>query len=293
MKDGLVALTGGAGGVGARLVEALQRRGYLVRALEHRRPVPAADERLRGDLLDPAAVTELVAGAHGVVHAAAVTHARSSRGYGPVNVEGTRILLGAAAAAGVSRFVHVSTHAIDEVGGGGYSRSKAEAERLVAASGLETVVVRLPEVVGGGGREGVDRLLAAARAGRPLLVVGRGAHELRPVHVDDVAAAVAAAVDAPAAAGRVYTLGVPAVTFRELAERARDAYGGRSRILRVPESLVALVCRASQLLPLPVVPDQLDRLRAPRPPASPEAEVDLGFRPRPLRDVVVSDDPAA
>jgi nucleoside-diphosphate-sugar epimerase len=187
----------------------------------------------------------------------------------------------------------VSTHAIDQVVGGGYSRSKAEAERLVAASGLETVVVRLPEVVGGGSREGVDRLLDAARAGRPLLVIGRGGHELRPVHVDDAVAAVAAAVDAPAAAGRIYTLGVPGVTFRELAEEARDAYGGRSRILSVPESLVALVCRASQLLPLPVVPDQLDRLRAPRPPASPEAEVDLGFRPRPLRDVVLSDRPAA
>jgi len=101
------------------------------------------------------------------------------------------------------------------------------------------------------------------------------------------------AVDAPAAAGRIYTLGVPAVTFRDLAERARDAYGGRSRIVPVPESVVALVCRASQFLPLPVVPDQLDRLRAPRPPASPEAEIDLGFRPRPLRDVVLSDDPAA
>jgi nucleoside-diphosphate-sugar epimerase len=201
-----------------------------------------------------------------------------------VNVVGTRVLLDAAAAAGVARFVHVSTHAIDP-SGGAYSRSKAEAERLVSAAPVETVVVRLPEVIGGG-REGIDALVDSARSGRPILVVGRGDHELRPAHVDEVAAAVAAAVDAEVAAGGTYTLGAQPLTLREAAETARDACGGRSRIVTIPEPLVALLCRASRFLPLPLYPDQLQRLRARRPPPSADAERDLGYRPRALADIV-------
>jgi hypothetical protein len=41
---------------------------------------------------------------------------------------------------------------------------------------------------------------------------------------------------------------------------------------------------AARFLPLPFYPDQLARLRAPKPPPSPEAAADLGFAPRPLRE---------
>ncbi|HVM18212.1 MAG TPA: NAD-dependent epimerase/dehydratase family protein [Gaiellaceae bacterium] len=281
-ERGLAAVTGASGRLGAAVVRALREDGWRVRALVHRRDAPGADETVRGDVLDPAALERLLGGAHALLHAAAVTHARSSRAYERVNVEGTRLVLAAAEAARVRRVVHVSTSALDPRGGA-YSRSKLAAEELARRAAVPVTIVRLPELWGDGdGAEGLDALVASARRGRPLLVVGRGDQELRPVHVEDAARALAAALASPAADGRTYTLAAARTTFAAVAERLRAASGGRSRIVHVPEPLVRAAAAAARVLPLPLYPDQPARLRAERPPPTPEAEADLGFRPRPF-----------
>jgi nucleoside-diphosphate-sugar epimerase len=167
-------------------------------------------------------------------------------------------------------------------GGGAYADSKRHAEELVRAGGVPFVIVRLPEVYGAEGSEGLDRMVAAARAGRPIFVVGDGRDELRPLHVDDAIAGLVGGLEAPEALTRTYTLAGHPLTMREAAEACRSAFGSKSRIVAVPEALVRVAARAARVLPLPLVPDQLDRLRAPRPPASPEVERELGMRPRPF-----------
>jgi nucleoside-diphosphate-sugar epimerase len=141
------------------------------------------------------------------------------------------------------------------------------------------VVVRLPEVYGAGSAEGVDAIIDAARGGRAIPLVGRGADEVCPVHVDDVTAALAAALDAPA--GRTYTLAGECMTTRAFADACVAAFGG-GRIVRVPVAAVRALSLAARFAPLPLYPDQLARLRARRPAPSPEAAADLGFAPRPL-----------
>jgi nucleoside-diphosphate-sugar epimerase len=283
----LVAVTGGSGALGARVIESLLSSGLRVRALIHRAPVAGADETMRGDLLDEPSLRALVEGAAAVVHLAARTHARSPRAYERVNVGGTAALLRAAASGGVRSFVHVSTTAIDR-SGGAYSRSKADAEEAVAASGLSATVLRLPDVLGAGGREGLDRIVAAARAGRPVPLVGSGTAEVRPVHVDDVAAVFPRALEVARPGGRVYTLAGESITLRRFAELANEACGGRSRLVEVPVGLLQLASLAARILPLPLYPDQLARLRSPRPAPSPEAWDELGVEPRPLRDALRS-----
>ena len=271
-----VLVTGAAGRLGGALVEALQARGHSVRCLVHRRPTPAGAASVRGDLLDPASLAAAVSGVDAVVHAAAVTHARSAREYASVNADGTRNLLGAAAAAGVRRFVQVSTRAIAR-SGGAYSRSKADAEEAVRASGLPHVIVRLPDVYGGGG-EGVDELLARARAGRPVFVVGDGGQEICPIARAEAIAALVAAVERDAAQG-TYTLAGRCTTVRELVQEAVAASGSSSRVISIPVGVVRVLGVLSRVFPLPLYPDQLARLLSPKPPPSPEAEADLGFRP--------------
>lgn len=273
MSRGVVLVTGAAGAIGRRLVPALRERGWRVRCLVHRHAVPDADEQASG------VPDDVVQGASHVIHMAAVTHARNPRRYAEVNVGLTARLVEAAGKAGVERFVHVSTHVLDPEGGA-YADSKRHAEELVRAAGVPFVVVRLPEVYGADGREGLDRMIAAARAGRPIFVVGGGRDELRPLHVDDAIAALVRALEAPKALARTYTLAGPLLTMREAAEACRDALGSSSRIVSVPEPLVRVAASAARVLPLPLFPDQLRRLRAPREPASPEVEHQLGIRPR-------------
>ncbi len=264
-----VLVTGAAGGLGRALIPVLRSRDWRVRALVHKRPVETADEQVPGDLGDVDGLLRATDGADAVVHLAARTHARRAADYFEANVEGTRRLL----AARVPRFVHVSSRAIG-AGGGGYSDSKREAERLVERSDAEWVIVRLPEVYGAGGAEGVDRIIDGARRGGAIPLVGRGDDEVCPVHVDDVTAALAAALDTPP--GRTYTLAGECMTTRSFAETCVAAFGG-GRIVRVPVSAVRMLGLAARVAPLPIYPDQLARLQAPKPAPSPEAAAELGF----------------
>lgn len=277
----VVLLTGASGGIGGALLPALRAAGWTTRCLVHRRPVDGADELVPGDLRDGESLTRAVLGVDAIVHLAATTHARSTVAYDRVNVDGTRALVRAAAATAVVRFLHVSTRAISPEGGA-YSRSKLRAEDVVRNSGIEHVIVRLPEIYGLGGSEGVDDILSRAQRGSAIPVVGSGSDEICPVHADDVIPPLVAALVSPSAANRAYTLAGECMSVREFAERCNAAFGSRGRIVGIPRLVVSAAAVGSRLLPLPIFPDQLTRLRAPKPEVSPEACEHLGFEPQAL-----------
>ena len=283
----LILVTGASGAVGSRVVELLRGEGRRVRCLVRRRPVANADELIWGDLGDGSTLDAAVQGAEVVVHLAAVTHARRPHDYDETNLNGTKRLLDAAARHGVRRFVHGSTRAISEAGGA-YSVSKHLAELAVRAAPVEHTIVRMTEMYGGAGAEGIDRIVLSARRGAAIPVVGDGADRLCPMHVDDAAAALAGAVAAPEASGRTYTLGGECLTTREFAEACARAFSSGSRLRPVPVTAVAALALLGRVLPLPIYPDQLARLRAEKPPGSPEAERELGFRARPLAEGLAS-----
>jgi NADH dehydrogenase len=283
----LVLVTGASGVLGSKTLAGLRRGGWRVRALAHRRSVEGADELAWGSLTDAQSLAAATEGAAVVLHLAAITHSRRASAYEEINVAGTRSLLRAAARSGVERFVYVSTRAIGP-GGGAYSRSKADAERLVQESGLDATVVRLPEVYGGGGKEGLDRIMELARAGRPIPLVGDGAELVCPIHIDDAVAALVAALPRGVSSGKTYVLAGECVPLDEFVRTCAEAFSTTSRQLHVPVPLVAVLAQLSRFLPLPLYPDQLARLRSAKPPPTPEAGAELGFHPRPLRKGVAS-----
>lgn len=280
---GTVLITGAAGSIGATFVRALGDQGWRRRCLVHRRAVVEADETVTGDLSIPTSLHEAVEGADVIVHLAALTHSRSLARYREVNVVGTMNLLAAARLGDVGRFVFVSTRAISPEGGA-YSCSKARAEEAVRDGGVPWTIVRLPEVYGTGGAEGVDRILKSVRTGAVVPIVGRGDDRLCPAHIDDVVTACVRTMESSEAIGRTYTLAGPSVTVLEFVELAGKALGRRPRVLKVPTLVVAALAAVSRVLPLPIYPDQLTRLRSPKPAATPGAQVDLMFYPRPLSD---------
>jgi NADH dehydrogenase len=279
-----ILVTGASSAIGTRVVEQLRARDRPVRCLVRRRPVANADECVKGDLGDGASLDAAVQGAAVVLHLAAVTHTRRPRDYVETNVLGTQRLLDAAARHSVRRFVHVSTRAVSETGGA-YSRSKLQAERAVAAAPVEHTIVRLSEMYGGAGTEGIDDIVARARRGAAIPIVGDGAERVCPMHVDDAVAALVGAVAAPDAGGHTYTLGGACMSIREFAQACARAFSTASRPRSVPVTAVAALGLLGRVLPLPIYPDQLARLRAEdKPQPSPEAEQELGFRTRPLAE---------
>lgn len=252
-----VLVTGGRGLLGSAVVRELANRGHEVTSFQ-RTPISIDDvHSVEGDITDPNAVERVMTGQDAVVHLAAkVSMVGPWPEFARTNVEGTQTVLTQAKAAGVTRFVHVSSPSVAHAGEpligagatpadpagarGHYSRSKAEAELLVlAADSAQMPVVALrPHLVWGpGDTQLVGRIAARARAGR-LVLVGDGAALIDSTYVDNAATAIAQALercDHPDVHGRAFvvTNGEPR-TVAELVGRIAIAAGAAPPRRHVP-----------------------------------------------------------
>lgn len=181
----VLAITGATGFVGAAVLDQALAEGHTLRALT-RREQPAREGAvwIEGTLETQAALGDLCAGADAVVHVAGLTNTPDPAEFEPVNVAGTRHVLGAAREAGIRRFVLVSSLAAREPALSAYGASKARAETLVEASGLDWTIVRPPAVYGPRDAD-MFELFRSARLGIVPLPPG-GATSI--IHVDDLAA---------------------------------------------------------------------------------------------------------
>lgn len=169
-----LAITGGTGFVGRHLIDAALEQGHLVRALTRSpRPPRAGVHWIYGSMEKPLALSQLVAGADAVIHVAGVINAPDREGFAQGNVDGTLAVVDATRAAGIRRFVHVSSLAAREPRLSDYGWSKARAEIIVAASALDWTIVRPPAVFGPGDREMLELFRAATRGLVPLPPGGR------------------------------------------------------------------------------------------------------------------------
>lgn len=209
-----VLVTGASGFLGQATAAAVRDAGHEVRTFQ-RRPsgVPGVHD-VAGTMTDDAAVARAVDGVEAVVHLAAkVSLAGDPADFARVNIEGTRSLLQAARAAGVGRFVFVSSPSVAHTGSslvgadagpaepsrarGDYARTKAAAELLALdadAPGFAVVAVRPHLVWGPGDTQLVGRIVERARAGR-LPLLDSGAALIDTLYVDNAATAMVAALE--------------------------------------------------------------------------------------------------
>ncbi len=186
----MLAITGATGFVGQALLDRAVDEGIAVRALTRRAQPPRAGvEWVRGDLDDADALRRLMRGAEAVIHVAGVVNdaARFERG----NVHGTLNVIEAAKAEGVTRLVHVSSLSAREPELSAYGASKARAEKLVLASGLDWTIIRPPGIYG---PRDVDyfEMFRLARWG--LMPVPPREGRASIIHVDDLARLLLAVV---------------------------------------------------------------------------------------------------
>ncbi|AMU87703.1 epimerase [Sphingopyxis macrogoltabida] len=194
-------MTGATGFVGGATLRRAVAAGWHVRALT-RRPQPEQDgvTWIAGALDQPGSLAEMAAGADVVMHIAGVVSVPTRAAFEAGNVTATGHVVDAARAAGIARFIHVSSLAAREPGISDYGWSKARAETLVRASGLDWTIVRPPAVFGPGDTEMLD-MFRMARRGIALVPNGR----LSAIYVDELARLlVALAADRDVSTGQTY-----------------------------------------------------------------------------------------
>jgi nucleoside-diphosphate-sugar epimerase len=155
----------------------------------HRKDIPLADPRLHVIDLDlESDLTDALSRTHFdmVIHFAGVTHASDEQQYWKVNFEGTRRLARATHQNGCRRFVYISTRCATH-GSGAYGESKLAAEQeLQKLEWQSLLIIRPAEIYGGGGQEGIDRMLAVARRWHVIpALFGHSNLLFAPMHVDD------------------------------------------------------------------------------------------------------------
>lgn len=265
-----ILVTGANGFVGRALVRRLARPGgdHFVLAV-----VRSAACEISGAIKvstiaaidDATDWSSLCAGCDCVVHLAARVHVMRDAAADPlvefrrVNVDGTLNLARQAAAAGVRRFVFISSIKVNgestQVGrpftaadvpapGDPYGQSKLEAElglrRLAAVTGMEFVIIRPPLVYGSGVRANFAALMAAVAKGIPL-PLGALRNRRSLVGIANLVDLISVCLTHPQAKNQLFLASDGEdVSTPELIRRLAQALGRPARLLPVPPSLLWL-----------------------------------------------------
>ena len=243
-----LAITGGTGFVGARLLDAALAGGHSVRALTRQPQSPRDGVTWVDGALDrPDCLDALVEGTDAVIHVAGVVNAPDAAGFEAGNVIDTGAVLAAAEKAGIARFVHVSSLAAREPKLSLYGASKARSEALVAASPLSAAIIRPPAIYGPGDRELLEMFKMAARGFVLLPPPGR----LSLLHADDLARLLLA-LSAPAAPSELTVEpddGRPSGwSHVEFADLLAAAVGRKVKTVSMARPVLAVAARADRLL---------------------------------------------
>jgi len=266
-----VLLTGANGFVGSALCAFIRKNGIpvrgAVRALDAQ--LGGAEAVAIGDLSSATDWTEALRNVDKVVHLAARVHVMNDKSLDPlaefrgVNVDGTANLARQAAAAGVRRFVYLSSINVNgEFTQEGhpftaddasapedpYGVSKHEAEQalrqIAADTGMEVVIIRPPLVYGPGVKANFESMMRWLARGVPLPLAAVTQNRRSLVALDNLVDLIAACLSHPSAANQTFLVSDGEdLSTADLLRRMGAALGRPARLFYVPPSMLKLGAR--------------------------------------------------
>jgi nucleoside-diphosphate-sugar epimerase len=249
-----VLVTGASGFIGKRVAAALAKEGRPVRAAARDAsliPMGSGIERVvLPDLATPGDWASLLQGAKHVVHLAGIAHSPGllpDATYARINAEAVGELAQAARGK-IERFVFISsvraqaglsaerpiTDQDVPAPTDAYGRSKLEAERLVAASGIPFTVLRPAVVYGKGVKGNIAALATLAKTPMPLPFAGL-TNRRSLLALDNLVAAIALVLKAEEAASETYLVAdAEPISVAGIVTAMREGLGRPPHLVKVP-----------------------------------------------------------
>jgi uncharacterized protein YbjT (DUF2867 family) len=285
---------GGTGFLGRRIVERLAADGGTVRvAVRHPPESSSAGSYgcivpVQADIRDETTVEAAVAGVDGAINAVSAYVEKGGVTYAAVHEQGAAIVARQCARQRVSRLVHISGIGANTSSRSKYIRARGRGEILVQSAFPEATILR-PSVMFGSDDAFLNTFAGLARRTPVFVLIGGGRTRLQPVHVADVADAVARVLREPSSPGRTYELGGPRIyTLREIVEAILRELQVRRTKASIPFWFARNLARLLQNLPSsPLTVAQVDLLQSDNVPRLDAPGLrDLAIKPRPMEDSI-------
>jgi len=255
----MILVAGGTGTLGRHIVRLLVEQGHQVRVLtrerERARDLPGEVEIVTGDVRTATDVAAAVRGCRTVISAVHGFIGSGNPSPEAIDRDGNRVLMGAAAEAGVEHLVLMSVHGASPEHPMSLHRAKYAAEQALQASGLRFTIIRATAFL----ETWVTVIGGTLSDQGHALVFGPGRNPINFVSVRDVAAVVALSVQDPSMSNEIVEIGGPEdLGFVTLAERLVEASGKPARIKHIP----LLMLRVMAVLARPFSPGFARQARA-------------------------------
>ena len=291
-----VTVFGGTGFLGRRVVRHLRKHGFSIRVASRH---PSRGHELFGlddsqfqsveaNIHDDRSVADALAGAHGAVNAVSLYIERGQETFHSVHVEAAQRLAAQARRAGVERLAHVSGIGSDANSPSLYVRKRGEGEIVVRDAFADAALIR-PAVMFGPDDAFLTKILKLLGHFPIYPMFGRGLTRLQPAYVEDVAEAIARALQRTEMHEIAFECGGPRVyTYEELLRTI--AYEAKLKPMLIPIPFAAwhVLAWCAEMLPSPPITRnqvelmQVDNVPSPEMPGFGE----LGISPHSIEEIV-------
>jgi len=260
MNDRTVTVFGGTGFLGRRVVRHLRKYGFSVQIASRH---PDRGHRLFGldpqiqsveaNIHDERSVADALAGAFGVVNAVSLYVEHGQETFRSVHVESAERVAAQAHRAGVERLAHVSGIGTDPASPSLYIRKRGEGELAVRAAFADVTLIR-PAVMFGPDDAFLSTILKLLRRLPIYPMFGRGLTRLQPAYVEDVAEAIARALQRPEMHAITFECGGPRVySYEELLRAVAHEISLKPMLIPIPFAAWHVLAWFAEMLPNPPV----------------------------------------
>ena len=264
-----VFLTGATGFVGSHILQDLLEAKHTVVALvregsESKLPVnPEQLEIVQGDALNKSSYQESISGCDAVINLIGIIREFPQKGinFERMHVRTTQFLVEAGLAKDVDRYIQMSALGVSHESDSKYFTTKARAEDMIRASGLNHTIIR-PSLIFGPGDEFINYFADIIRKFHTIPVIGHGKYRMEPVYIEDVSQTFVQSLDKPETMNQTFEIGGPErFEYEEMMHIVKRALGTWAITIHYPKSLMMTLASMLQYYKFfPLTTDQIIQL---------------------------------